>query len=257
MTLEPIKGTPRGGQVVTITGTDFGATQGTVTVGGASAVVSSWSDASVTFSTPSHRNAAGRMLANGSTVVSVVVTPTSGPAQTADYTYKGTLLDRALYHVRARLGAVRIAEGAFFDIHPAQVETVKKDGSIDTGAAYPQVLLFQESGSYPEQEAPAETTYGHYRGPVRCRCDAEFPIKDYGTWQQEATWLVADLFRAIQRANNDIGDGSAEAIVCGEWEIGQIAYEGQAGPHAGVRLQFTIHVNHIWNDMTTSTEMAP
>lgn len=255
ISLSPAKGSPRGGQIVTITGAGFGATAGTVTFGTEPAVVQSWSDTSIQVKTPANRDASGKLLAEGAKAVTVTVTKQGGGTDSGSYTYTGTLLEGALAKVRTRIGAVRIQDGAFFDIFPSQVDSGKKDGSLDTSAPYPQVRIFPESADYEGGQGVGDAAYQHYAGHVPCRCQAEFPIKDHRTWTTEAQWLIADLFRAIRRAQSDIG-GLANEIAVGNWEIGQIVYEG-AGSNAAVDIQFTIYLEHIDNNMTTATEWTP
>jgi len=255
LTLTPSKGSPRGGQTVTITGASFGATAGTVTIGTELATVLSWSDSSVQIKTPANRDASGRLKSAGQSIVSVALTKSGGGTEAGSYTYTGTLLEAALGKVRTRIGAVRIASGDFFDILPAQVEPGKKDGSLDTTAGYPQVRVFPETAGYGNGQGVGDAAYQHYAGNVPCRCQAEFPIKDHRTWTTEAQWLIADLFRAIRRTQSDIG-GIANSIDVDTWEIGQIVYEG-AGSNAAVDITFTIQLEHIDNDMTTATEWAP
>lgn len=248
--MSPAIGSPRGGQVVTLTGASFGATAGTVTVDGNSATVTAWTASSITCTIPARYNASG-VLQLGKATVSVVVTPSTGPALTGEYRYNGTLLEETLQRIRTRLGQVRIQDGAFFDIYPDQIDRARTDIALDTGSSYPQVEVFADGVQYGPDRAD---TYQHYHGPARAIVQACFPATSPATWTAEADLLIADLFRAVRRTQADIG-GVANSIDVTGAEIGQLVSES-GGALTAVTLTLDIELEHIDNDMTTATDWS-
>lgn len=249
-TVSPSLGSPRGGQVVTLTGTGFGTVLGAVSIDGNAATVTAWTDTSIACTVPGRYNSAG-VLQIGKATVSVAVTPSTGPAQSGEYRYNGTLLEETLQRIRTRLGQVRIQDGAFFDIYPDQVDRARTDIALDTGANYPQIEVFAEGIQYGPDRAD---TYQHYHGPARAVVQACFPATNPATWTAEADLLLADLFRAVRRTQADIG-GVANSIDVTGAEIGQLVSES-GGAMTAVTLTLDIELEHIDNDMTTATDWS-
>lgn len=246
-TISPAKGTPMGGQTITATGT-WTATNGNVTVGGI-AVPATFTAGSVTFATPPHRDADGKLVAGGGSVA-VVVSPTAQAVHTGSYEYTAPLIERALNAVRLRVAQRSKANGDFFDIGPAQVQSFKTDQAADTGAEWPQVIVFQSPTTYGQQDDP----YGFFTGTTACVVQAAMPLDPMDDWTIELGWLVADLYRSVMLARNDMS-------MANDVRVDSVYSDRVTDPQAGALgvavVEFTIELKHVHNDMTTNTEYTP
>ena len=115
--IAPSKGSPAGGQEVTVTGAWTG-TSGTVTIGGAEASATIIAG-SATFVTPAHRGVDGALAGGGDVEIIVTV---AGVDYSGTYTYKSTLIERFLDKVRARVAAISAQNGDFYTFSASQVQ---------------------------------------------------------------------------------------------------------------------------------------
>lgn len=250
-TITPSKGTPIGGQVVTATGA-WTATTGTVTVDGRTASVASFAAGSVTFTVPGHRDGSGNLVSGGGTVA-VVVSPTAQGTYTGTYTYTATLAEKAFDAVRSRVAQRTKAGGDFYDIGAHQVQSFKKDQTADTGAAWPQVIVFQATTDYSGGQ---DDTYGFFTGRIQGTAQAAIPLGEMEDWNLELNWLVADLFRSVMLARLDMQNSIANDVRVDSTYIGQVT-DPQAGAIGVAVVEFTVELKHVHNDMTTNTEYTP
>ena len=170
----PPVGTVDPGQI-TITGTAFGATKGTLLLNGtavAAANVTAWSDSSIRFTLPATqtpgpynlqvRTAAGRTTVNGITVHDIARVTTGGTTTT----YNPTLIEvgpgKAFATIQAGLNrAAQISPGttALVVVYPNTVDTYNPDG-----AYYENVIMHSPvklQGVGPGGSADGTTRHRH------------------------------------------------------------------------------------------------
>jgi methanogenic corrinoid protein MtbC1 len=238
----PAKGSPFGGQVVTITGTGFGTT-GSVTVEGRTAAHGAWTATSVTITIPERQNGAGTIF--GGATVSVVLTAQDASTASTSYEYAATQVEKAFSSMAVRIGQCTIQGGYFHDIGADQVRTMKEDQSIPTGAGYPQIELFIES-----IETVTDEPYDHNKDTVTLSVYGVKPCVNPQSWNVEALLLDSDLRRAVMRDRGNSGTCNTTTILSSQ--VGR-AMDNAAGALCAIQLVVQIEVPSIVNDMTTNT----
>lgn len=242
--ISPDLGSPYGGQSVTLTGTAFGASQGTggVTVEGRPATVTAWSDTSVTFTAPARRT--GSTYSWGGGAVAVVLTTAPGATASATYTYKGAIVETALQTVRANLAALSVQGGAFFNWSAAQVRPVKMDSvSLDNGANFPQAIVYQPDGE-PRVE---ESSHGFLITRHNCIAQAVMPMATMEDWDIQLGHLLADLYAGIMA---DVSQGgTCFSTDYTSFDKGRID-AGQDGSMGVASISFVLTVQTAYNDFT-------
>lgn len=242
--ISPAIGSPYGGQSVTLTGTDFGASQGagSVTVEGRAATVTAWSDTSVTITTPARRT--GSVYTWGGGTVPVVLTTALAATASTSYAYLGTIAERALQATRANLGALSVQGGAFFNWSPAQVRPVKMDAiAQDNGVRFPQAIVYQSDGD----SLVEESSHGFLTTAHNCVAQAVFPMATIDDWDVQLDHLLSDLYLAIMA---DVSQGG----VCLSTDIkgfdkGRID-AGQDGSMGAASISFVLRIQTAYNDFT-------
>lgn len=242
--IAPDLGSPYGGQSVTLTGTGFGATQGAggVTVEARAATVTAWSDTSVTFTTPARRTGSAYVWGGGA--VSVVLTTGLGATATASYSYKGTIVEKALETLRANLAGLTVQGGAFFNWSASQVRPVKMDSvSLDNGANFPQAIVYQSDG----ESRVEESAHGFLLTYHNCVAQAVFPMATMSDWNVQLDHLLADLYAGIMA---DVSQGgTCYSTDYKTFEKGRID-AGQDGSMGVASISFVLVVQTAYNDFT-------
>jgi hypothetical protein len=247
--MTPSAGSPYGGQVLTITGTGFGSTQGTgtITVGGLSAPVVSWTATEVKATTPRRIDGDGKLVTTGGSV-SVVLTGNDTATASTTYTYPRTRVEVALEAITAHIAGCTVQKGYFHTIGTDQVRTMKEDVLLDWGGVWPQVLVFCEGGDVPTDSH--DTPFDSIKDQIQVIVQAAKPCDDPQAWRNEAMMLVSDIRRSVLRARDNNLSSNTTAVTA--WEIGRIS-EYAEGSLAGASVTFAIEVQSIVNDMTTNT----
>lgn len=241
--ITPAKGTAYGGQIITITGTGFGAS-GTVTIDGrAAALVGAWSATSIQVTVP-ERSTDGVLNYSGGSVV-VLLTAQDLTTATAFYEYSTTQLERAIDSMAARLGVMSVQSGYNHTTTAEQVRTMREDMSVDTGAGFPQIIAFVSDGSTITGEP-----YDFNKDTATVIVQAAQPVRDPQRWRNDALALVSDIRRAVMRDRGNNGTSNSTDII--DWEIGRMM-DNAAGTLAAASVTFTVEVQSIINDMTTNT----
>lgn len=239
--ISPAKGSAFGGQVATITGSGFG-TSGTVTVDGITASTV-WSATSLQVTIPARNHGAGIVFSGGS--VDVVVTAQDASTATTSYEYAKTRVEMAVDSMASRLGACTTQAGYNFTIAPGQVRAMKEDQTVDTGAGFPQVVVYTEGGSTITDEP-----YDFTKDTVEVIVQAVMPCDNPQTWRNQAMALLSDIRRAVMRERSN--GGTCNTTTTRDFEIAKIA-DNAGGAIAGASMTFEIEVPSIVNDMTSST----
>lgn len=239
--ISPAKGSPFGGQVVTITGSGFGAS-GTVTVDGIAALTV-WSDTSTQATIPPRNHGSGIEFTGGT--VAVVVTAEDASTASTTYEYAKTRVELALDSMASRLGACTAQKGYNFTIAPGQVRAMKEDQTVDTGAGFPQVIVYTDGGSTITDEP-----YDFAKDTVEVIVQAVMPCDNPQTWRNQAMALLSDIRRAVMRDRSN--GGTCNTTTTRDFEIAKIA-DNAGGAIAGASMTFEIEVPSANNDMTTST----
>jgi hypothetical protein len=169
------------------------------------------------------------------------------------YTYTSTLAEKALQAVRNRLSQRTKAGGDFYTIGANQVQSFKIESSIDTGANWPQCLVFQATTDYSGGQ---DDFYGFFTGKISCTAQAVIPLGELEDWTLELNWLVADLYRSVMLARDDMMNSIANDVRVDSTYIGQVT-EPQGGALGVAVVEFTVELKHTHNDMTTNTELTP
>lgn len=239
--ISPAKGSAFGGQVATITGSGFG-TSGTVTVDGiaASAV---WSATSVQVTIPPRNHGAGIDFSGGA--VNVVLTAQDASTATISYEYAKTRVEVAIDAMASRLASCTVQAGYNFNIGAAQVRAMKEDQSVDTGAGFPQVVVYTDGGSTITDEP-----YDFTKDTVEVIVQAVMPCDNPQTWRNQAMALLSDIRRAVMRERSN--GGTCNTTTTKDFEIAKIA-DNAGGAIAGASMTFEIEVPSVVNDMTSST----
>lgn len=240
--ITPAKGSPFGGQVITITGTGFG-TSGSVTVEGRAATIGTWSATSVTATVPPRNSGDGVILGGGT--VSVVLTAQDASTASTSYEYAATQIERAIQSMAARIGQCTVQNGYNHTIALAQVKAMKEDQTADTGAGWPQVVLFVDS-----VETITDEPFDHTKDTVNIIVQGVKPCDNPLTWNIEAMALMSDLRRAIMRDRSNSGTCNTTTVLAAE--IGK-STDYAAGSLSAVSMTVQIEVPSIINDMTTNT----
>jgi len=254
--LTPSKGTPNGGQVVTVAGTGFlalGAPM-TATVDGRASAVAFVTDTSVQVTIPARYNQNPPMgYVRGGGVVDLVLTGPSGSVTASGaYTYLATITEQALLVLESRIAAISVLAGDNYTITPGQIRRVKQDFSIDTAAPYPQVWVVAPKVSYPPsgQNSP----YGFYTGNVTFVVTAAFLLDDSSDFDAQAEWLGRDFVRAIMRDTGN--DGLSLNTVIDSVNKGKFQ-DPKAGAVGAVTVLGKMTIQHIFNNPNSQTEGAP
>ena len=241
------KGTPLGGQSVTLSGAAFGATAGIVTVEGRSAEIVSWTASAVTIKTPARRTAEGHIIV-GDDDVAVLVTISGGGTLSGVFHYNATRLDLALMQVRNRIAQISVDQGDYYSIGPAQVASMQ-EYHADSGAAWPQGEVYCTRIDYNQdgQDQP----YGRYTGLAACVAQFSMPLDERDDWDSQLRWLQADLFRAIMKCRQF--DQIANDYAVGSMYPGKITGP-QGGAMASVAVEFVIHFSTSNTNFNSITE---
>ena len=241
--ISPAKGTVYGGQVVTITGTGFGAS-GTVTIGGRSATLSgTWSATSVQVVVPERSTDGAINYAGG--LVSVVLTAEDTSQDSTEYEYQSTQIERAVDSIASRLGEMSIQSGYNHTTTPGHVRAMREDMSIDTGVGWPQLIAFVSDGTTITSEP-----YDFNKDTAQIVVQAVKPCLDPQRWRNDAFLLLSDIRRAVMRDRGNSGTSNTTDVM--EWEIGKVI-DNAAGTLAAASMTFSVEVQSIVNDMTTNT----
>jgi len=241
--ITPAKGTAFGGQVVTITGTGFGAS-GSVTVEGRAATIGAWAATSVTATIPP-RNSGDGIIFGGATVA-VVLTAEDASTASTSYEYSATQIERAVLSMAARIGQCTVQNGYNHTIGPAQVKAMKEDQTVDTGVGWPQVVLFVDS-----IETITDEPYDHTKDTVNIIVQGVKPCDNPLTWNVEGLAMLSDLRRAIMRERSNSGTCNTTTVLGAE--IGK-SMDYAAGALSAASMTVQIEVPSIINDMTTTTD---
>ena len=245
LTLSIARGTPLGGQAITITGA-FSATPGAVSIDGRAATVVDWSAGSVDILTPARRN--DGQLVIGSDDVAVVLTPSSGPALTGTYHYNSTRLDLMLAYIRSQIAQISKNRGDYYTIGAAQVQSLQRDQSSDTGAEWPQALVYAQPTEYGDER---EIFSGKYYGSTHCIAQAVMPLDAIQDWDAELRFLCADILRAVMLApkSDPYGlDIAVTSVFPGRFT------DSNDGALGVATVEFTIKLSHIATNMNSDTE---
>jgi len=243
--MTPAKGSPFGGQVVTITGSGFGAS-GTVTVEGRTATIGTWSATSVTATIP-QRNDGNGIVWTGTASVAVVLTAQDASTATTTYTYNQTQVERAVDYMASRLGACTVQNGYNFTITPAQVRAMRVDGSIPTGSAWPQLIAYIGDGV----ETLTDEPFDFAKDTIPVIVEAVMPCDNFDSWRNQGLALISDIRRAVMRERSNGGTCNTTTVLGAD--MGK-AQDQAAGSLAWVGVTFSIEVQSIINNMTTNTE---
>jgi hypothetical protein len=239
--ITPAKGSAFGGQVVTITGTGFG-TSGTVTVDGIPVSVV-WSATSIQAIIPPRNHGNGIEFTGGA--VAVVVTAQDASTATTSYEYAKTRVEMALDSMASRLAECTAQKGYNFTIGAAQVRAMEEDQTVDTGAGFPQVIVYTDGGATITDE-PFDFT----KDAVEVIVQAVMPCDNPQTWRNQAMALLSDIRRAVMRDRSN--GGTCNTTTTRDFEIAKIT-DNAGGAIAGASMRFEIEVPSANNDMTTST----
>jgi hypothetical protein len=247
ISLSIAQGSPFGGQAVTITGTGFGATAGSVTFDGRTATPVSWSATSVVVKTPAR--AIDGVLVVGSDDVVVTLTPAVGAPQTGTYHYNATRWDLILHNIKTAIAQISVDRGDYFTIGPSQILGLKLGGPDDTGEAYPQGAVYRSMIEYSDDGR--DSPYGFDTGVMTCVAQFVIPLGDPRDWDFAMGALGADLYRAIRLARNSDGIGLDIAV--------KRVYPGPAeGPMDGAlgsaSVEFDVNLKHINTNMNSNTQ---
>lgn len=240
--ITPSKGSPFGGQVITITGTGFG-TSGSVKVDGITATPGTWSATSVTVTTPARNTGSGVSFAGGTVVV--LLTAQDLTTATTSYEYQKTRVEMAVDSMAARFAACSVQSGYNFDIGASQVRAMKEDASVSSGVPWPQVIAYVEDGTTLTDEP-----YDFSKDTTSVIVQAVMPCDNPQTWRNQAMAMISDLRRAGMRDRSNSGTCNTTTVL--GWEIGMIV-DNAAGALAGASVTFQIEVPSANNDMTTAT----
>lgn len=240
--ITPAKGSPYGGQVITITGTGFG-TSGSVKVEGRTATPGTWSATSVTVTVPARNDGTGIVFTGGT--VTVLLTAQDLTTATTSYEYQKTRVEMAVDSMAARIGQCTVQNGYNFTIAPAQVKAMKEDQTIDTGAGFPQVIAYVEGGTTITDEP-----YDSSKDTVSIIVQAVMPCDNPQTWRNQAMALISDLRRAVMRERSNSGTCNTTTVL--DFTIDKIL-DNAGGAIAGASVTFQIEVPSVNNDMTTNT----
>lgn len=246
LTLSIAHGTPLGGQRVTITGA-FSAEPGVVSIEGRAATVVTWAAGSVVIETPARRDSGG-LLVIGSDDVVVVLTPATGPALTGTYHYNSTRLDLMLAYIRGHVAQISKDRGDYYTITASQVQSVQRDQSSDTGAEWPQALVYAQPTMYGDDR---ENFSGKYYGTTHCVVQAVMPMDAIQDWDAELRFLCADLFRAVMLARKSDPYGlniAVTSVFPGRFT------DSQDGALGVATVEFDVHLSHIATNMNSDTE---
>jgi hypothetical protein len=246
LTLSIANGTPLGGQPVTITGA-WSATPGAVTIDGRAATVTSWLANSVDILTPARRTVDNALIV-GSDDVAVVLTPSVGAPLVGTYHYNATRLDLMLQYVRGYIGQISTARGDYYTITPAQITPIQRDQSSDTGADWPQALVYAMPTVYGEDR---EDFSGRYYGKTHCVAQAVLPLGQIVDWDAELRMLTADIFRAVMLARKSDPYGLNIAVT--STFPGRFTDEKE-GAFGVATVEFDLELSHIATNMNTNTQ---
>lgn len=240
--IAPARGTPYGGQSITITGSGFGSAQGSVTIEGRPCPIVSWSATSVVFTTP--RRMTGDAMVWGGGVVPLVLT-TSGAEQGAgSYEYTATITERAFKQLRDSLASLRVQDGAFFAWSPPQVRPIKLDQlTMDNGAAFPQAIVYEIDGQPLPDQSPHGFLVSRHNGIMQ----AVMPLATMDDFDFQLDQLLADLYMGLM-LNSSQGGVVISSDITG-FDKGRIA--GPSDSSMGVAsLTFTLEIQTAYNDFT-------
>lgn len=240
------KGSPYGGQLVTITGSGFGSS-GSVKFGTLTATPVSWSATSVQVRTPRRVDASGLVVFTGGTVT-VTLTAQDASTATASYEYAKTRVAVAVDAIVSRIKGCTVDKGYFFTIGADQVHTMKEDLAGDTAAAWPQVQVYFEGGNIPEEQHDAPFDFS--KDTVPFVVQAAMPCQDPQTWYEEAVMLASDIRRALMIARDN--DATSDTTAISDWTVGKIS-DNAGGGLAVATVQGFFIVRAIVNDPTSST----
>lgn len=182
-------GSPYGGQPLTITGSGFGATAGSVAFGDLPASIVSWSDAEVQVLTPERPTFVAASVA-------VTLTPAAGPAQTAAFRYRTGRMAQAYAGVIANLARMTLADGYSLTLQPAAIVPLNTNGDADNPGCYPWACAVLGDDTIPVDETnPSAPMNGASLSVPGAVC-LYFEIRH--DFQAEALTLAEDVGRALK-----------------------------------------------------------
>lgn len=238
------RGTPFGGQTITISGVVGAA--GTVDIDGRAATVVSWTGGTVVIKTPA-RAVDGILVINDTPSV-LTVTPDVGAPQTASYLYNCTRWDLILADVKRAISQIHVDRGDYFTIGPQQILGLKMGGPDDTGEADPQGAVYRSMIDYGDgNDSPA----GFNTGTMSCVAQFVLPLGAIENWDFTMGALGADLYRAIRLARQSDGRGLDIAVK----RVYPGPAEGQQdGARGSASVEFDLRLKHINTNMNSNTQ---
>lgn len=247
MNVSPSYGTIFGGNLLILTGESFGAAQGSVALEGRACTITSWADTEVRATTP-QRITNGRRIATAESVA-LVVTKADTTTLTGSFAYRVSVLTQALNDVRDSIARISpVTDPKYnFTITANQIQNYQRDVGDNTGAYYPQCLVFAMETDY---SAGQDEPYGFYTGRTPCVVSATMPLSEPCNWDEETRALMADLCRAIQLTR--LTDAHALSFDITKATPGQET-DPELGSLGSVVVEFDIVWKHIatnWNSVT-------
>lgn len=245
--VSPSYGTIFGGNLLVLTGESFGVAQGSVTLEGRDCPIVLWNDTEVRATAPA-RITSGRRIATTESVV-LVVTKADTETVSGTFQYRVSILTQALNDVRDSIARISpVTDPKYnFTITAKQIQNYQRDVADNTGAIYPQCLVFATETDYSGgQDEP----YGFYTGKTPCIVSATMPLSEPCNWDEETRALMADLCRAIQLTR--LTDAHALSFDITKATPGQET-DPELGSLGSVIVEFDIVWKHIatnWNSVT-------
>lgn len=247
LALSAVQGTVLGKQSITLTGVDFEATAGTVTLENRPCVVTSWTAGSVVVTTPK-RLTNGRIMCTADLVNLVVTLSDNVTVYTAPFQYQVTILDLTLNAIRDKIATISpsLDPNYNYTITAAQILNYQRDIQTDSSMS-PKLLVYAGKTNY---DGGQDQPYGFYTGKTRCVVQASVKLSATYNWDIETRLLMADLCRAIQlyrtsdpyAVSIDISDAYAEQET-----------DTEAGSTGIVTVEFDIVWKHIRTNWQSNT----
>jgi hypothetical protein len=155
-------------------------------------------------------------------------------------------------NMAARFGQISKANGDWFDILPAQVQTIKRDQTDQSSSGLPAVILFPMDENFERRgsmgfDAPHMFATGTLSGVVQAMTTTDF--MNPGQYVRDAGRLKVDMWKAFtkDRSNGGLCDDSIIYKVFAR----PVSYSGAGGAFAVTMLWRTI-IRTIVNDPTQS-----
>ena len=157
-----------------------------------------------------------------------------------------------IQNMATRFANISQANGDWFNIGAAQVQTVKRDQSDQGMAGWPQVLIFPLDENFERRgdlgfDAPDMFATGQMTGVVQGAMMTDFSKP--GQYVQDAGRLKVDLWKAFtkDRSNGNLCDDSIIYKV-----LTRPVQSGGTGGMFAVSLLWRATIRHIVNDPTQS-----